>query len=151
MLTFKTIIRDLQNFVSAHAQINTFFVGKVSEFQTQQNIYPAVIVIPSNAKIQLGATDIQLQILVVDRLKEDLSNYTDSYNNTLFILQDIFAYMYWKIENDGEQYWQLDPINAKPLNEFTSDYLSGWVATMNFQLIFNANECLIPYISGSTP
>jgi len=141
MVTYLKIIDALKAFALAHPQINTFYSGKTWNFESTENLYPAMIVFPSTTTIVKGETDINLNIIIVDIMNKDVTNKDDIYSDTLQTMQDVFSLL----NNTDEDYFISDSgFSCDPLEEVFDDILCGWISNTTIKFPFQANYCLIP-------
>ena len=141
MTTFLSIIDFLQSFATSHPQINTFYSGKTWNFESAENLYTAMVVLPVTSLIQKGDTEITFNIIICDIMNSDKTNKDDIYSDTLQIQQDLFATL-----NNADTDWFIDDagFNCEPFEEQFDDILCGWISTINIKFPFIGNSCILP-------
>lgn len=144
--TYNIIIKAFEDFCTNHQQINTFFSGGNWDFQTLNNIYPAVIMLPQPSRIEMGQYLFTFNIFVCDLLNEDMSNIDEIYSDTAQIIGDMVAY--FKDNDDYEFYLDESSVELQPSDETLDDIVAGWVATINIQVPYSGSTCGLPI---STP
>lgn len=143
MTTYKDIVDMIEDFSNNHLQLNSFYSGKLWNFEAEQNIYPALVILPTTSTIQRGTIQLTFNIVIADILNSDKSNLDFIYSNTLQILTDLFSYLN---NNDNDtNYTILDEgFTAEPFEESFDDILAGWIGTVNIIVPFKASSCNIP-------
>lgn len=143
-MTYNDLVIAIETFANNHIQINSFYSGKLWNYETKDdNVYPSLVILPTTATIQKGVIPITFNIIVADILNDDKSNLDFVYSNTLQILGDLFAYLN-NNDNDLDYYISDDGFNAEPFEESLDDILAGWIATIPIQVSFKASVCEIP-------
>lgn len=145
MSTYNKIIDAFDAFCEQHKQINTFFSGQTWNFQTQTNVYPAVIMLPVISSINNGHIRLNFNLFVADILNDDRTNLDDIYSDTLQIVGDIVSYfkdMYG--ENEIDFYLDESNVAIEPFEEEFDDVLAGWMATIGISYPYSGSICAIP-------
>lgn len=139
--TYTDILNEIRDFFSRHQLVNSFVDGQMYDFQAKENIYSAVVLVPTTSQIQNTQLNLALDLYFVDRINEDGSNTRDVYNDELQILQDFVAYF-----SKRPNTWNLDPenINIEPFEQRFADILGGWRLSVSVSLPFYKNVCEIP-------
>lgn len=142
MTTYNNIINSFKEFSENHKQINTFFSGQDWNFQTQNNIYPAVLIIPDASSIEQGRFLYKFNIFVIDILKSDLSNQDEIYSDMAQIAGDIVS----EFEDNEDSYGFTleDNVTINPVYEQLDDFVGGWIMNISIQVPFNMSDCLLP-------
>lgn len=142
MATYNNIITSFREVCNRHKQINTFFSGEEWDFQSAQNIYPAVLLSPDISTIEYGRVMLKFNMFVVDLLTRDGLNNDEIKSDTLQIGQDIIAEFYDNFSDYG--FTIEEQISLTPLNEEMDDIVSGWVFNITIQLPYAMNDCFLP-------
>lgn len=139
--TYTDILNEIRDFFSRHQLVNSFVDGQMYDFQAKENIYSAVVLVPTISNIQNTQLNLSFDLYFVDRITEDGSNTRDVYNDELQIVQDFIAYFSNRSNN-----WNLDPenINIEPFEQKFADLLGGWRLSVSVLLPFYKNVCEIP-------
>lgn len=147
MATLNTIIDAFDTFCSDHLQINTFYSDQTWNFQTANNIYPAVILIPSPSSIADGMITYVFTLFVIDRLNKDRSNLNDVLSDTSLIMADIVSEFNDNYDTYDFQLSEGD-VGMEPLFEVFDDVVAGWVSSsLSIETRFSRNDCIIPKIN----
>jgi hypothetical protein len=81
------------------------------------------------------------EVMVIDKIEDDLSNQQDVLSDTLEILKDFYAKAYL---SDYEVDWNA---NLWPWMEHTDAVVAGWTLTMSITQKFDYNRCVLPMTS----
>lgn len=139
--TYTDILRDIRQFFTRHQLVNSFVDGQMYDFQAKENIYSAVVLVPTVSQVQNSQMSLSLDLYFVDRLTEDGSNTRDVYNDELQVAQDFIAYF---SNRNGKWNLQPDNITIEPFEEKFDDILAGWRLSVSVLLPFYRNVCEIP-------
>jgi len=142
MITYNNIINSFKTFFKSHPQISTFYSGQEWNFQTMNNIYPAVIISPDITNIENGRFLYSFNIIIIDILSNDLDNQDEIFSDLAQICADIIT----EFEDNREKYgFSLErPSNITPITEKLDDNVCGWILKINIQVPFFANDCNLP-------
>lgn len=140
--TYTDILSEIREFFTRHQLVNTFVDGQPYDFQAKENVYSAVILIPSISTIQNSQLQLSLELFFVDRITEDGGNIRNVYNDELQIAQDFVSYF-----TNRPNRWNLSPenINLEPFEQKFDDILAGWQLSVSVTLPFYRNICEIPF------
>lgn len=140
-VTYTDILAEIREFFAQHLLVNSFIDGQLYDFQAKDNVYSAVVLVPTPSQIQNTQLNLALDLYFVDRINEDGSNTRDVYNDELQIVQDFIAYF-----SNRRDTWNLDPenINIEPFEQRFADILAGWRLSVSVLLPFYKNVCDIP-------
>lgn len=139
--TFTDIQKEIREFFNRHLMVNSFIASQTYDFQAKDNIYSAVVFVPTISTIQGRQLNLGFDIYFVDRITEDGSNTADVYNDELTIAMDFVAYFSGR--NDK---WNLQDgnITIEPFEQKFDDILAGWCLSVSVLLPFYKNVCDIP-------
>ena len=141
--TYNQVISTFADICSKHKQVNSFYSLQTWEFETKENVYPAVLLIPLPSVIQQGQTVLSFELHVMDLLNKDSSNLNEIHSDTLQIANDIIA----EIADDEDDYGfvlNTDSISVVPFEESLDDRVAGWVCTLDIQIANGLNNCNTP-------
>ena len=143
MTTFKDVIAEFRSFFAAHKQVNTFYSGQPADFQTQTNIFPAVILVPAMSIIADGTVKLNFNLFVCDRENDDRSNTNEIYSDTLSIIADFLAYF---DSNQSRFGFTLDAeeVAIEPFEEEFDSVGTGWAANIEVTYTNPRSKCNIP-------
>lgn len=139
--TYTDILAEIREFFAQHLLVNSFIDGQLYDFQAKDNVYSAVVLVPTPSQIQNTQLNLALDLYFVDRINEDGSNTRDVYNDELQIVQDFISYF-----TNRPNAWNLSPenINIEPFEQKFVDILAGWRLSVQVLLPFRKNVCEIP-------
>ena len=140
-VTLNQLIGKLQTIATNHEQINSFFFGDIADLGTEKPMqYPVLFadVAPSNFAYKV--IGLNLQIMVMDIVKKDLSNENDVISDTLQIIEDVII----ELRNPSEIFLIQDSINLTPFSDSQGDEVSGWTANITINIPSTYNSCAVP-------
>jgi hypothetical protein len=140
-VTLNQLIGKLQTIATNHEQINSFFFGDIADLGTEKPMqYPVLFadVAPSNFTYKV--IGLNLQIMVMDIVKKDLSNENDVISDTLQIIEDVII----ELRNPSEVFLIQDSINLTPFSDSQGDEVSGWTANITINIPSTYNSCAVP-------
>lgn len=140
-VSLNQIIQDLQTIVTNHLQLNSFFFGDIADLGTENpEQYPLLFadVAPSNFTYKVIGLNIQL--MVMDIVKKDLSNENDVMSDTLRMIEDVII----KLRDPSNIYLIEDSISLTPFMDSQGDEVAGWTAQITLKIPSTYNECAIP-------
>ena len=147
MVTYNLIVDFVKNFTDNHAQLNTFYSGKLWNFQSKVNLYPSLVMLPVSSNVAKGEAFVTFNIVIADILNKDRSNVDEIYSDTLQIAQDLFA----TLNNSDEDFFIADSgFTLDPFEEAFDDVLAGWIATITIKFPFSGNICVLPIRTTSS-
>ena len=145
MTTFNEIIIAFETFSDEHHQINTFYSGQTWNFQTQTNLYPAVIMLPESSSMEKGSINLSFNLFIADILNSDRTNLDEIYSDTLQILADFVSYFDDAYENNEIEFFlNSENISIHPFEEKFDDVVAGWMAKIEINIPYSGNICVIP-------
>lgn len=139
--TFTDIQNEIRGFFNRHLMVNSFIASQTYDFQAKDNIYSAVVFVPTISTIQGRQLNLGFDIYFVDRITEDGSNTADVYNDELTVATDFVAYFSGR---SGKWNLQGDNITIEPFEQKFDDILAGWRLSVSVLLPFYKNVCDIP-------
>lgn len=139
--TYTDILNEIRDFFSRHQLVNSFVDGQMYDFQAKENIYSAVVLVPTISNIQNTQLNLSFDLYFVDRITEDGGNTRNVYNDELTIAQDFISYF-----SNRSNKWNLSPenISIEPFEQKFDDILAGWRLSVSVLLPFFKNVCEIP-------
>ena len=146
-ITYNQIIKQFEDFATAHRQINEFKSGDLWELTQKESLselnYPMLFVQDSPASIGEGFITNGFNILVMDKANEGTVE-TEVKSDTLLILLDTIAY-FEKLYTDNWKFVKIEKTGS--ISSFTErfdDTLTGWTMSMQLKQPLEYNECQIP-------
>ncbi len=146
-ITYNQMIKEFQDFATAHKQINEFGNGDLWEVVQKETLaelnYPLLFVQDSPATIGDGFITNGFNILVMDKANEGTVE-TEVKSDTLLILLDTIAY-FEKLYTDNWKFVKIEKTGS--ISSFTErfdDTLTGWTMSMQLKQPLEYDECQIP-------
>jgi len=146
-ITYNQIIKQFEDFATAHRQINEFKSGDLWELTQKESLaelnYPMLFVQDSPASIGDGFITNGFNILVMDKANEGTVE-TEVKSDTLLILLDTIAY-FEKLYTDNWKFVKIEKTGS--ISSFTErfdDTLTGWTMSMQLKQPLQYDECQIP-------
>ena len=146
-ITYNQMIKEFQDFATAHKQINEFGNGDLWEIVQKETLaelnYPMLFIQDSPASIGDGFITNGFNILVMDKANEGTVE-TEVKSDTLLILLDTIAY-FEKLYTDNWKFVKIEKSGS--ISSFTErfdDTLTGWTMTMQLKQPLEYDECQIP-------
>jgi len=146
-ITYNQIIKQFEDFATAHRQINQFKIGDLWEIVQKETLaelnYPMLFVQDSPASIGEGFITNGFNILVMDKANEGTVE-TEVKSDTLLILLDTIAY-FEKLYTDNWKFVKIEKTGS--ISSFTErfdDTLTGWTMSMQLKQPLQYDECQIP-------
>ena len=146
-ITYNQIIKQFEDFATAHRQINQFKTGDLWEIVQKETLaelnYPMLFLQDSPASIGDGFITNGFNILVMDKANEGTVE-TEVKSDTLLILLDTIAY-FEKLYTDNWKFVKIEKTGS--ISSFTErfdDTLTGWTMSMQLKQPLQYDECQIP-------
>ena len=153
VLTYKQILRILEDYATSHYQINEFGAGDklweaIEHNQLKDFNYPLMWVDTQPASTEQGLWNYTFRIFFMSLVQKDESNEDEVLSDMQLLCADILAW--WKMQVDYLQITMDVNTNATPFTESTNDELSGWWIDIKLNVPMRYNKCEIP-MDGLTP
>lgn len=141
--SYRVIMQDFKRFADLHFQVNSYGYGPleqitVDRYTKQEPKYTRLYIVPGATKFNESHMHISFQIIVLDKIEEDLSNQEDVLSDTLEIQKDLFSKMYL---SEYEADW--DP-TLEPFIERFESLLGGWIMNVSITQKYDFNRCVLP-------
>jgi hypothetical protein len=140
-VTLNQLIGKLQLIATNHEQINSFFFGDIADLGSESPVqYPVLFadVAPSNFSYKV--IGLNLQLMVMDIVKKDLSNENDVLSDCLQMMEDVII----ELRNPSEIFLIQDSISLTPFMDSQGDEVAGWTANITINIQSTYNSCAIP-------
>lgn len=139
--TYTEILSEIRDFFERHQLVNSFIDGQPYDFAAKDNIYSAVVLVPTISTVQGTMLSLAFDLYFVDRIVEDGSNTKDVYNDELQIALDFISYF-----SERNTKWNLEAenISLQPFEQKFDDILAGWQLSVSVLVPFHKNICDIP-------
>ena len=157
MTTINQILKSLSDFASAHYQINSFGNGELYDLASSGvTNYPLMYVDVSPTSIVDDVTQINFDILLVDRLTKGFTNWAEVYSDMQRVGLDLVAHF---LSQSYFPYLRVQQnVTFEPVRySYADDEIAGYRFTLTFNQFFDQDRCSIPQLgfdygsSQSTP
>ena len=147
--SYKYILDEFQKFANLHQQVNSYGFGDIEQLTNdiitkQEPEYPRMYVLPDITLIQRSHIHLGWRVFFVDKLNNDISNFTDVLSDQLEIVKDFFAKLYLSDFDAGVE------ANVIPFYEKTETILSGWIIEFHFIQKYDYDRCVLPVLPFTT-
>jgi hypothetical protein len=145
-MTLNQAIKNLRELVLSHRQVNSFYLGHISEWSEFSGLsYPSVVVTLGEPVIGKNMNRLNLSFWISDRLTEDNSNRDEVLSDTLQILNDLISLMHdqdyeWLPDTDEKQASFYDD----ELNNDNNDRVGGIKFDFELGLYHVKDRCRVP-------
>lgn len=148
-INFKQMISDLEQIGTKHKQINSYGFGDTHQFTMdietkREPVYTKMYAIPFNSVLAKNSITYDFDIIIADRLEEDLSNQVDVLNDTLEIVKDVFSVLY------RSEYQADFGASVTPFLDARETVLAGWTLAIKLNIPFDYNRCDLPTVPFDT-
>lgn len=138
--TYRDIIHSFKDFCHRHSMINEVVDDRTWNFQSMENLYPAVIIVPSTTTGDSGSVKVGFNIFFCDILQDSAFNTRDVYSDMLEVAKDFVSY-FTEPDND----WSIDSdFTLNPFEEKFDDRVGGWELDCTVSVPFSHSVCDIP-------
>lgn len=144
-ITYAETINQFNQACDEHLNIASFDSGTIDYLDASavDRLYPFVYLRPLSAILSAKTRILGIELYCLDIPKLSGGSNVQLISDTEFYLYDIMAWF-----NFGparrQQIYQVDLVNAAPVNEAFQDRVYGWVATMNVTTPFKEDFCNYP-------
>ena len=141
--TLRNVLLTLQSCARSSSRLNSVFneiyIGPSSEFGAHEHTYPLLVVLTGKSLIEWGNYVINIDCMVVDKLDQDRTNFIDVQSDTLQMAGDLISEFRDQLTVYG---FTLDEesISLDPVDEITTDYLSGWTFTLTIRYMADFDQ-----------
>jgi len=152
LLTYNQIIKILNDWATAHYQVNEFGNGDLWEAIEHDQMtdfkYPLMWVQDQPSNYSSGEVELIFRVYFMNLVNKDESNENEVLSDMLLLCNDLLAW--WEKQED---YIQITPNRQTNINSFTEkfqDELAGWYIDLKLQIPIRYDKCSIP-MDGMTP
>ena len=141
--TYIDVLTEIRQFFHRHKMVNSFVDNQTYDFQAKDNIYSAVILVPTTSTVDGEAGThliLNFDLYFVDRLTESNGNAKDVYNDELGIALDFISYF----SNRTDKWNLMTDATLEPFEQKFDDLVGGWRLSCSVSLPFMKNVCDIP-------
>jgi len=147
--TFNEIVKQIEDWSSAHKQINHFKLGDPWEFNTSGTTqFPAMLLQPQPSAIAEKTFTYNFTAWFMDLVDNEERNENEVLSDTQLIALDFAAQL---THEDYE--WEFDRTGSSmiPFTERLDEELSGWTIDISLKVPFDYNRCQIPQTAINIP
>jgi hypothetical protein len=150
--SYKQILVDWQRFAQAHEQVRSYGFGPMEQLTVDRITkvepkYPRLYFVPNTTRLNTSHMHVTWNVIICDKINNDLTNLQDVLSDTLEIAKDFFSKAYLS-DYDAEF-----DATLEPWLERTETILGGWTLPLSIQQKFDYNRCVLPvtsFVSGLT-
>ncbi len=144
-ITYQTVINDFQEACEKHYQIASFDNGTLDYLDASavNRLYPFVYMRPMSAVLADRTRTLTFELYSLDQPKIGSSSNSQVVSDTEQYIYDLLAWFNWG-PADRQQWYEVNLVNALPVNEAFQDRAFGWVGTINVITPFNLDYCNYP-------
>ena len=142
---YNTIVNSLNQFSENHLSIKRFkcsFFEQMDNFSTSGISFPILYAIPNDVSFEENIDVMSFRVYCVDVLQKDRSNEQTILNETLLILRDLTN---WFKQDDYNNLNILNNPRAIPVNNFLTEFTTGWYIDIDVEVEGETNDCSIPF------
>ena len=150
------LVKSIETFVDAHSQIKSFNFGAIDELDIKKNNaenYPILYAVPSTVTIERGQAEVSLDLIICQPYFD--GDRPDQLQQMLSIMGDLIAFA----SNSTNQVNGLSgfsdvrvisqpPFTCEPFLARFDNTLIGWSLTIDFEIDYTNNFCLVPLEVG---
>ena len=153
-MNYKTLINDIASIAYHHQQISSFGFGDITQ-ATMNNTtleapkYSRCYVVPDVVTLHQNHIGFKFSIIVMDKVKLDLSNQAEVLSDTKEIQKDIWTIFYRSyLEKYGAftnyEMGDWNPSVIPFLDKYDDGVIAGWNMQINIDIPFDYNKCNPP-------
>ena len=142
---YNTVVNALEQFSANHLSLKRFkcsFFEQMDNFSTSENSFPILYAIPNDISFEYNIDVMSFRVYCVDVLQKDRSNEQVILNETLLILRDLNN---WFKQNNYNNLNVLNNPRAIPVNNFLTEFTTGWYIDIDVEVEGETNDCSIPF------
>ena len=152
-ITYKQIITYFSSIAFHHEQIKSFGFGDLKQLTNdvitkQEPQYVRMYIVPENVEFNQNHIHYNYNVIIMDKLEDDLSNQREVMSDTLAIAMDVWT-VFW--QSYQAQYGDFSEIivgdwepQVQPWLENFETVLCGWTLHIKMSAPFDYNSCNLP-------
>tara|TARA_R110002020_G_scaffold224736_1_gene434629 strand:+ start:2341 stop:2826 length:486 start_codon:yes stop_codon:yes gene_type:complete len=149
-VTLENLYKLLKDVAGANLLVSTTTIGDIFEVDLVETSYPLLHIGTSSASYGLNTLTYSFQLIVMDLVDKDEANEEEVLSDTLQIIGDILSAIRYTNATEYTDFLHVvridDNISCEPFTERFDNEVSGWTATINIEVDFDASAC-----SGQIP
>ena len=152
-INYKQILTYLSSIAYHHEQIRSFGYGDLTQCTNdittkQEPLYTRMYVVPTNVEFNQNHIHYNFNIIIMDKVEDDLSNLEDVMSDTLEICMDIWTIFWQSYTQESGDFSKIivgdwSP-NVEPFTERFETVLGGWTLQIKLSAPFDYNSCDLP-------
>jgi hypothetical protein len=152
-INYKQILTYLSSIAYHHEQIRSFGFGDLTQctndIQTKQEPrYTRMYVVPTNVEFNQNHIHYNFNIIIMDKVEDDLSNLEEVMSDTLEICMDVWTIFWQSYTQETGNFSKIivgdwSP-NVEPFTERFETILGGWTLQIKMSAPFDYNSCDLP-------
>jgi hypothetical protein len=152
-INYKQILTYFSSIAYHHEQIRSFGFGDLTQctndIQTKQEPrYTRMYVVPSNVTFNENQIQYGFNIIIMDKVEDDLSNLEEVMSDTLEICTDVWTIFWQSYTQESGDFSDIivgdwEP-SIEPFTERFETILGGWTLQIKMTAPFDYNSCNLP-------
>ena len=144
-ITYEQIVGQFQLACDQHLAIASFDSGTIDYLDASavNRLYPYIYLRPMNTLQTNRVRTLSFELYSLDQPKVASSSNTQVISNTELYIYDLMAWFNFGT-TQRQQTYEVDMVNAIPVNEAFQDRLFGWMATVNVVTPWVEDYCNYP-------
>jgi hypothetical protein len=153
MLNYKQILTYFSSIAYHNPQIQSFGFGDLKQctndiITKQEPRYQRMYVVPDRVSLNQNEIHYNFNVIIMDRVEDDLSNLEEVMSDTLETAKDIWTIFYLSYTRQQGEFSNIiqgewDP-TLVPFTERFETVLGGWTLQITLVAPFDYNSCVIP-------
>ena len=152
-LNYKQLLTYFSSIAYHHEQIRSFGFGDMTQITmdvtTQKSpLYPRLYLVPDSVQFNQNHIHYNFNVLVIDKINNDLSNQEEVLSDTLEIAQDIWTTFYQSYTYQSGNFSQIVvgdwQSQVQSFIERFDDVLGGWNLSLRLDAPFDYSKCGLP-------
>jgi hypothetical protein len=158
-INYKQILTYFSSIAYHHEQIRSFGFGDLTQctndIQTKKEPrYTRMYVVPTNVTFNENQIQYGFNIIIMDKVEDDLSNLEEVMSDTLEICTDVWTIFWQSYTQESGDFSKIivgdwEP-SIEPFTERFETILGGWTLQIKMTTPFDYNSCNLPIQSGFT-
>ena len=158
-INYKQILTYFSSIAYHHEQIRSFGFGDLTQctndIETKKEPrYTRMYVVPTNVVFNENQIEYGFNIIIMDKVEDDLSNLEEVMSDTLEICTDVWTIFWQSYTEESGDFSNIivgdwEP-SIEPFTERFETILGGWTLQIRMTAPFDYNSCNLPIQSGFT-
>lgn len=158
-INYKQILTYFSSIAYHHEQIRSFGFGDLTQctndIETKKEPrYTRMYVVPTNVTFNENQIQYGFNIIIMDKVEDDLSNLEEVMSDTLEICTDVWTIFWQSYTQESGDFSKIivgdwEP-SIEPFTERFETILGGWTLQIRMTAPFDYNSCNLPIQSGFT-